>query len=144
MNTDFQALFDKIAAGAKEEALADKPIITLGELIAKLEGKDPEAKLAVQYGGSVLAVDGVDSYRGYYSDLAIDPVATEFGTVAEGLELLRDAVGSTFEGYKGGDYTMTNRTLVWVEVYGNYSGQGVTGVETVDGVVVITSEDCEG
>ena len=142
-NNDLQALFDKIAEGAKAEALADKPIITLGELIAKLENQNPEDRLAVQYGGSVLAVEGVGSYRGYYSDLAIEPVSGPFGTVAEGLEILRGAVGQTFEGYKGGDYRMTNRTLVWVEHYGNYSGQGVTGIGVVEDVVVITSEEID-
>lgn len=145
--TDIQELFDQLMVAAKAKALADAPIITLGELIAKLEGQDPEARLAVQHHGEFFAVDGADSYRGYYSDLAIEPVAREFGTVADGLEILRGAVGTTFEGYKGGEYRMGSRTLVWVDTYGTCTEQGVTGVEVmdgVDGVVMITSGLCEG
>lgn len=141
--TDLQALFNHVAAGAKAESLADKPIITLGELIAKLEQQDGEADLAVQYHETLREVSDVDSYRGYYSDLAIEPGGDSYGSVAYGLDLLREAVGKTFTGYKGGDYTMTSRTLVWVDHYGNYSGLGVTGVEVRDGLVVITSADCE-
>jgi hypothetical protein len=139
---DFQTLFDNFALAAKTEALQDKPIITLGELIAKLEGKDPKANLAVQFLDKLRGVDGVDSYRGYYSDLAIEPGSMVLGTVAEGLEVLRNAVGSTFEGYKGGEYRMNNRTLVWVDTYGSCTEQGVTGVEVMNGLVVITSADC--
>jgi hypothetical protein len=141
--TDFQALFNRIAAGAKAESLADKPIITLGELIAKLEPQDGTAELAVEFGGDLFAFGDLDSYRGYYSDLAIEPGGATYGTVAGALSELQDAVGKTFTGYKGGDFAMNSRTIVWVDYYGNYSGIGVTGVEVRDGLVVITSADCE-
>lgn len=141
--TDIQALFNQLAAGAKAASLADKPIITLGELIAKLEQQDASALLAVQYHESIRQVSDVDSYRGYYSDLSIEPGGDSYGTVADGLDLLREAIGKTFTGYKGGEYTMSNRTIVWVDHYGNCSGLGVTGVEVWDGIVVITSADCE-
>jgi hypothetical protein len=141
--TDIQALFNHLAAGAKAESLADKPIITLGELIAKLEQQDADAPLAVEFYGNHFACADLGSYRGYYSDLAIEPDGNLTGTVADALTKLRGAVGKTFHGYKGGDYTMSNRTIVWVSNYGDNSGIGVTGVEVRDGLVVITSADCE-
>lgn len=143
MSVDMQTLFNNFAAAAKADALSDKPIITLGELTAKLEAFDGSLELAVQYGNTMLAYDEVGSYRGYYTDLAIEPRAEVTGTVADALADLHDANGETFTGYKGGDYYMNNRTLVWVAHYGEASGIGVTGVELVDGVVVITSADCE-
>lgn len=144
MSTDFQTLFNNFAAAAKADALQDKPIITLGELIAKLEAHDPALDLAVQHGDDLLAYGEAESYRGYYSDLSIDPRHDSLGTVADALKNLEAADGETFTGYKGGDYYMNNRTLVWVSHYGSASGFGVTGVELVGGVVVITSADCEG
>lgn len=142
---DMQELFAKVAEGAKAESLADKPIITLGELIAKLEQHDATATVAVEFGGSLCGFGELASYRGYYSDLAIEPYGTEPGcSVDAALTDLREAVGRTYTGYKGGDYTMHRRTLVWVDHYGSCSGIGVTGVEVRDGVVVITSADCEG
>jgi hypothetical protein len=143
MSIDFQTLFNNFAAAAKAESLADKPIITLGELIAKLEAKDAAAELAVQYFDQVLGYGNAESYRGYYSDLSIDPISGSLGTVADALKDLRAAVGQTFTGYKGGEYKMTNRTLVWVAQWSTCPGLGVTGVEVIDGVVVITSADCE-
>ena len=140
---DIQELFNQLAAGAKAKSLADKPIITLGELIAKLEQQDQNSELAVEFHDRLCAFDGTDSYRGYYSDLCIEPGGASYSSVGEALNLLRGAVGGTFTGYKGGEYTMSNRTIVWVDYYGSCSGIGVTGVEARDGLVVITSADCE-
>ena len=142
--TDLQELFTKLAAGAKAETLADKPIITLGELIAKLEQQEGSKELAVEFNDSLHPLGDLASYRGYYSDLSIEPGSGAYGLVSSALATLQSALGETFTGYKGGDYTMNSRTLIWVDYYGSCSGIGVTGVEIRDGFVVITSADCEG
>lgn len=55
------------------------------------------------------------SYRGYYSDLAFEHGET---TVADLLKCCRKAIGSTFVGYKGGEYVMDEHTSVYVAEYG--------------------------
>lgn len=137
---DIQTLFNAISAKAKADALADKPIITLGHLIDLLRQQEPSATLKVQWPDGLTDYCEVDSYRGYYSDLAINnPLSSVEWAVAEVLEDLECAVGEDFTGYKGGNFTMGPQTLVWVSEYGTCSGLGVTGVELVDGVVIITS-----
>src|SRR5690606_36368854 len=57
------------------------------------------------------------SYRGYYEDLAFEPCCEV--TVAHMLETARKALDQTFEGYKGGDYVMTEDTPCWLAEYGS-------------------------
>ncbi len=62
------------------------------------------------------------SYRGYYEDLAFEPKANV--TVQHMLDCAKSALGKTFSGYKGGDYTMGEYTDVWLAKYGNI-GEGI-------------------
>lgn len=72
--------------------------MTLGELIIALEELDPDT----------VFVDGFStphSWRGDYSELAFEP---EFNVTAGSMLMhARSAVKKTFEGYKGGEYTMS-------------------------------------
>ena len=84
---------------------------TLGELIAALEREDPSQVVPVGF-------KNPHSYRGYYHDLAFEPALNV--TVGEMLEAARSALGQTFEGYKGGEFTMTESTDVWIACYGSH------------------------
>src|SRR5690606_7997246 len=76
------------------------------------------------------------SYRGYYRFPAVEP--TDDGcTAGEFLSRVRDAIGRTVEGYKGGDFTMTRHSPLWVSDYGTASGRGVVGVKIEDDQVVL-------
>jgi hypothetical protein len=55
------------------------------------------------------------------------------------LEMLKDADGKTFEGYKGGDYTMSRQTPVWVSNYGTSNETAVVGVIDKNYVVIIAT-----
>ena len=80
-----------------------------------------------------------DSYRGYYSDLAFAPLYdTEPRTVKEALDAAEDAHGKTFEGYKGGEFTMEGDTPVWYSHYGT-CGPAIIGI--TDEGVILTQED---
>lgn len=57
------------------------------------------------------------SYRGYYDQLAFEP--TVGVTIGAMLADARNSVGSTFEGWKGGSYTMDVDTEVWVAESGD-------------------------
>lgn len=56
--------------------------------------------------------DGAFSYRGDYSELALNPAPKV--KVADMLRVLQDALGKTFQGWKGGEYTMTEYTEVYL------------------------------
>lgn len=86
--------------------------MTLGELISFLEQRNPE--LVVRLG-----FDSAHSYRGYYEQLAFTPARDV--TVGTMLASARNALGETFTGYKGGEFTMHEYTRVWV------SERGCTG-----------------
>jgi hypothetical protein len=84
--------------------------LTLGTLIAALEKTPADARVA--------NLRDAHSYRGYYRDLAFE---RNSGTrsAAELLVECEAAMGKVFEGYKGGNYVMDARTLLWVAHWGD-------------------------
>jgi hypothetical protein len=84
--------------------------MTLSELIAALEAADPALKVP-------LGFSNPHSYRGDYMDLAFEPTANV--TVGEMLADARSALGSTYQGWKGGDYTMGKYTDCWLATEGS-------------------------
>lgn len=106
----------------------------LGDLIAALEPAKSDSHVEFDFGG--LQPTGIDSYRGYYSDLALS-FGEDGMTVGQLLAELRDADGATFEGYKGGDFQMDKSTPVWVANYGRSHGVAVIGVDDQEWRVVI-------
>lgn len=84
--------------------------MTLANLIAFLEKADSDLK--VLHGFS-----SPHSYRGYYERLAFEPAADV--TVKSMLDCAKSALGSTYEGYKGGEYTMGEYTECYLAEYGS-------------------------
>lgn len=114
--------------------------MTLGELLRELRGHDQDKFIAFDF-ANFNPADGVDSYRGYYEDLAIgyaDGVDTKVGEVVKWLE---EAEGKTFYGYKGGEFTMYEDTAVWVANHGTTTGTAI--VEVVDrGWRILLKTEC--
>ena len=79
--------------------------MTLGDLIATLEKADPDKIVPVGFSNP-------HSYRGIYTDVAFEP--TPNVTIGSMLAAARSAVGATFEGWKGGDFTMNEYTDCWL------------------------------
>jgi hypothetical protein len=90
----------------------------LGELIATLEKADPDMIVPVGF-------DNPHSYRGYYEQLAFEPA--ENVSVASMLAAAREALGSTYQGYKGGDYVMDEYSIVNIAWYGE-SGEEISAI----------------
>jgi hypothetical protein len=90
--------------------------MTLGELIAALEAADPELLLP-------LGFSNPHSYRWHYMDLAFEP--TVGVTVGAMLGDTRSALGSTYQGHKGGDYTMHEYTECWLAENGSGDGETI-------------------
>jgi hypothetical protein len=93
--------------------------LTLGEVIARLELEDPGRRLADGFANP-------HSYRGYYDQLAFEPASAVL--VDDMLGAARSALGSTYQGWKGGDYMMTADTDCWIAVEGLSAGGWITGV----------------
>lgn len=94
--------------------------MTLGELIAALEEAletaDPEMVVPVGFANP-------HSYRGYYDELAFEPAVGV--TVGSMLACAKGALGSTYTGWKGGDYVMQEWTNVWLSRRGEWPGEGI-------------------
>lgn len=102
-----QALMDGLSAQWQRERAETQ--MTLGKLISALE--------AMPEGAEVANLNSAHSYRGYYSDLALEQGE---GTrrAADLLAECKTAMRQVFCGYKGGDYVMGALTPVWVANYG--------------------------
>jgi hypothetical protein len=78
---------------------------SLESLIARLKAEDPAKVVAVGFAEP-------HSYRGYYEDLAFEVRLDT--TVGEMLAAAESAVGATYHGWKGGEYTMKGWTACWL------------------------------
>jgi hypothetical protein len=87
----------------------------LNELIEELSKRDP-AKVVPR------GFDNPHSYRGYYDELAFEPCGET--TVGAMLEAAQSAVGATYQGWKGGDFTMGDWTPVHLAYMGD-CGEGL-------------------
>ena len=113
--------------------------MNLGEFIVALSALDNASLLPV------ICEDGrflgdFESYRGYYDQIALRPSAQ---AVSAGLLLTRakTAVGATFEGYKGGDFVMSEDTRLWVSEHGCCESLRPMAVEVRDGAVIVEVVD---
>ena len=127
-----QAMINEMGRAAS--AARSHTQMTLGALITELQAVDA-ARLIVGLGH-------LASYRGYYSDLAFAP-DTQPRTVADVLTTCRDAMGKVFEGYKGGDFLMGERTPLWVAPWGD-CGPRLMGIDLGRSpITLITAEDSD-
>lgn len=144
---DLQSMLTNAVQAQRQEELKDSPQLLLGEMILKLESVgDKNKPLFIDLRD--LRPLGLDSWRGSYCELAIqteskgsfnsDEVEKEYPeygmtiykkisigkenpTVQEWIDVLKQALGKTFEGYKGGNFKMGKGTPVWLAEYGDSS-----------------------
>ena len=86
----------------------------LKDLIERLKQEPKENILKKGFGSSM-------SYRGDYSQLAFSP--SENITVDSMVKEAEYALGTTYKGYKGGDYIMDDYTKVYIAEYGSTGEQ---------------------
>lgn len=125
-----QELINELSKGWRAERSLSQ--MTLGRLISELE-KLPQEK-------EIENVCSPHSYRGYYSDLALEKGEGQ-RTVGSLLEQLKsECLGETFEGYKGGDFYMDEHTPMWIADYGS-CGVKIMGIRDGDILSFLTQED---
>lgn len=114
-------------------------VMRLGQFIDALKKCDQDKEIYFDFYWFV--PHGLRSYRGYYDHLAFGFSGdVESVKVSEVLKLSQDALEKTFEGYKGGDFTMTENTPLWVGNYGECRDTAIVGVmETEHRVIIKTA-----
>lgn len=129
---DMQSLIDAISLSGQMER--QRYHLTLGGLIEQLKGVSPETPVKFADG----TFPGTeDSYRGHYSDLAFEST-TEPKTASELLTQAEKALGATYEGYKGGDFVMDEKTPLWNAPYGAIGAAIMDCVTSGDGLLLVT------
>lgn len=100
----------------------DPEELFLDTLIERLEKEDPARVVTPGFAEP-------HSYRGIYEDVAFE--IRPSATVGELLAVAREAFGTTYEGWKGGDYTMGKWTPVHLVPEEGRCGEalGVLGLE---------------
>jgi hypothetical protein len=79
------------------------------ETLDKAAENDPDRVVPLGFGNP-------HSYRGFYEDLAFEPVRNT--TVRQMRDWAHEALGSTYAGWKGGEFTMGQYTNVWLAEQG--------------------------
>lgn len=105
MTNNMQALVDGLSAQWMRARAETQ--MTFGDLIDRL------GQLPVN---TPVAAGDPDSYRGYYSDIALNP--TETSTAGTLLAECQSLLGGMMTGYKGGEFPIHRSVPVWVAPYG--------------------------
>lgn len=130
---DIQALMNAVTSTAKD--VRSDYHLTLGSAIKKLAGLNGD--LRITFNDTNLGPCDPGSYRGYYSDLSFEGTS-EIVSVGDFLSDLKDSLGKEFEGYKGGEFVMDEKTPLWFSSYGNCGPAIMDIVSTGDRVVITT------
>lgn len=131
---DLQKLVDALGESGRLERANYH--LTLGKAIEAMEGFNKDAVVAFSSGGHP---SSPHSYRGYYSDLSFGPTDGPV-TVGRFLECLKNCMGRTFEGYKGGDFVMSDDTPLWAAEYGCTGLAIMDAISVGDAVVLVTKD----
>jgi hypothetical protein len=129
----------------RNEQLKNSPQFTLGELIMKLEGFAQDLQVVFDFDDMhPTSKTSLCSWRGSYDELAIEYTKQGLGPeLHEFLKRLRQAIGETFLGWKGGEFVMGKRTPLWVDNCGDGGHRGVVGAKVKDRRVIIQTAECE-
>lgn len=140
---DIKDVLHNAVSVQRTEALKTSSQLLLGELILKVEAvKDKGLKVFFDFSNAHPA--GLRSWRGSYEELAIEyEVDGNPLTVEIFLQQLKDAVGSVFQGYKGGDFRMGKNTPVWAANYGDSGNAGVVDVAEEQNKVILKTAKYE-
>lgn len=138
---DLQTCLNNAVAASRQATLAESDQLTLGELILKLEPiveKQDEDEATVRFDFEYLYPNDVDSWRGSYSELALNfTTGGQEMKVSGFLKMLKDCIGKEFTGYKGGEFTMNKHTPIWVANYGNSGNTAVIDVVDNDYCIIL-------
>lgn len=146
---DIQDYLTAKVSQMRAEELKHLPVITLGELIAKLEAiplkhhrdfdnSDDDVKVIFDFPDQYPTI--LDSWRGVYAELAMGYCDNEEKLLKDLLADCKSAVGKEFSGYKGGEFVMGKSTPIWVANYGDSGNTAIVDViHDSSRVILVTS-----
>jgi hypothetical protein len=133
VDKNLMSLINQAVTASACAMCAEADMLTLGELVARLDALPSEMPIVLEDGQTP---GRFMSYRGYYDMISFNR-QIEPKTVGQFRLQVSAAIGSTHEGYKGGDFKMTRHTPVWLSEYSQCEGLGVIGLEVADGRAII-------
>jgi hypothetical protein len=133
---NIQALFDMMGKSMAQER--SKYHVTLGAMIEALKGMPADTPVVFDDGET--GPGTANSYRGYYEDLAFNDM--QGVTVGQFRSVCSESLGSTFQGYKGGNYRMTEATPLWRAPWGS-CGRAIVDVVGAGGKLVLVTKDVD-
>ncbi len=155
---DFMDALNQRINEEREKRVANSTQLNLGKLLALLEqiptehGSDKEP-VTIEFDFGTAHPTGLSSWRGSYAEIAINydlggydnNNADQFAhtDLKDFVAWLRESIGKTYQGWKGGDFRMSSKTPVWVANDGNVGNTGVIGVIDQGYVVIIETAYCE-
>ncbi len=131
---------DALLRQVNEEWKTEASNLCLGDLIKLLETRPVGQGVGFDFCG--MGIDGIGSYRGFYEDLALEPceAGTGFRSVEQLLNRLRDAIGESFPGYKGGDFVMSVNSILWAAKSGETGSTAIVSVTGDDFRTIIETK----
>lgn len=146
---DLQQMFNDFVDAARVDRLNNSSQLTLGVLILKLEAIE-DKELQIVFDDGFYHPVKLDSWRGSYAELALDySSSNEKMMLSPFIWMLKQAIDRAYQGYKGGDFLMSEDTPIWVAGYGVCRGfktnedhdcQAVVNVSVADQEVIIHTE----
>ena len=129
----------------RNEEMKTSKQLTLGEIISKLEAIDSKIKNGrdklIYYDFGYFSPTDLMSWRGSYCELAIGYSEKDTPKTAnEFLKELEEAIGKTFQGYKGGVYVMGKTTPVWVANYGESCETAIVNIKDNEYDIIIETK----
>ncbi len=117
-----QSILTNVTDKMRQERFKTSSQLSLGEIILKCEGIK-NTKLPVLFDIKKYHPTSIDSWRGSYDELALEYEDKGKPMLLSAfLKVLKNTIGKTITGYKGGDFLMGKTTPVWVANYGECYG----------------------
>lgn len=150
---DLSNLIKNEITANRVESLKSSPQLTLGELLHTLKAiPDEDNDKCVTFDFGTAVPTEFDSWRGVYAEIALGYELTGYDAtgdvtpdpkLSEFIKKVETAIGSTYTGWKGGDFTMSKHTPVWVANNGNAGNTGIVGVKDNGYSVTLQTWYCE-
>lgn len=130
--------------------------LSLGELIERIEKagttneKGEPKTVYFDFGSAVPTI--MQSWRGSYYELALGYTLTGYDAphdhfkqrlATELLQELKETIGKEFTGWKGGEFTMSKDTPIWVNNPGNSGNTAIVAVKDGGYCLYLITAFCE-
>jgi len=139
----------KIVAQMRVDRMNSSIQLTLGQLITEIEKcgtKNPRdgSDKSIMYDFGYMKPTHLDSWRGSYAEIAMGyDEKGDYPTAESVLCECKDAIGSTYQGYKGGEFIMGADTPVWVANYGHSGETGIIGILDKGYQLILLTTHCK-